>query len=156
VTPPRRWEFDLDDRRHWWPIRRASRPPVPTRSRSTGGDVTLTADILILWRVIDPFKTVLSLGNVEEALKDVAGTALEDLDADVAIAYAGRAANVMEERLKDVGKRWESRSPRSGSAACLAHDARVSRRSRNRAAPSGIGRCVQGPGGRTLEDPSGS
>lgn len=69
-------------------------------------DVALTADLRILWRVIDPLKRVLNLGDGDEALKDVAGTALRDLDADEAIAYAGRAADVIEERLKDVGKRW--------------------------------------------------
>ena len=69
-------------------------------------DVALTADLRILWRVIDPLKSVVNVANVEEALKDVAGTALENLDADEAIAYAGRAADAMEARLKDVGKRW--------------------------------------------------
>ena len=69
-------------------------------------DVAVTADITILWRVIDPLKRALNVANVEEALKEVAGTGLEDLAADEAIAYAGRAADAIEVRLKDVGKRW--------------------------------------------------
>ena len=69
-------------------------------------DIAVTADLRILWRVIDPFKSVLNVADVEEALKEVAGTGLEDLAADEAIAYAGRAADAIEVRLKDVGKRW--------------------------------------------------
>ena len=69
-------------------------------------DIAVTADLRIIWRVIDPFKSVLNVANAEEALKDVAGSALEDLEADDAIAYAGRAADAIEARLKDVGKRW--------------------------------------------------
>lgn len=77
-----------------------------TVAGTSNDDVAVTADLRILWRVIDPLKSVVNLGNVEEALKDVAGTALEDLDADDAIAHAGRAADAIEARLKDVGKRW--------------------------------------------------
>ena len=69
-------------------------------------DVAVTAELRILWRVVDPLKSVLNVANVEEGLKAVAGTALQDLAADEAIAYAGRAADAIEARLKDVGKTW--------------------------------------------------
>lgn len=69
-------------------------------------DVALAAELQIVWRVVDPLKRVLNVANVEEALKDVAGTGLADLAADEAIAYAGRAADAIEAQLKDVGKRW--------------------------------------------------
>jgi regulator of protease activity HflC (stomatin/prohibitin superfamily) len=69
-------------------------------------DVALAAELRILWRVVDPLKSVLNVANVEEALKEVAGTGLEDLAADEAIDYPGRAADAIEARLNDVGKRW--------------------------------------------------
>lgn len=69
-------------------------------------DVAVTADITILWRVVDPLKSVLNVANVEQALNDIARTTLLDLDADHAIAHPGRAADAIEERANEAGKRW--------------------------------------------------
>jgi regulator of protease activity HflC (stomatin/prohibitin superfamily) len=69
-------------------------------------DVAVTADLTIVWRVVDPLKSVIMLANPEEALKTAADRALQDIDATEAIAYAGRAAKAIEAQLKDLGKRW--------------------------------------------------
>lgn len=47
----------------------------------------MTADLTIVWRVVDPFTSVVNLvTNPEEALKAEAGKAPQDIDATEAIA----------------------------------------------------------------------
>jgi regulator of protease activity HflC (stomatin/prohibitin superfamily) len=97
------------DRAVWVDLREAFLE-IPAQTCITKDNAPISIDFLIYWKVLDPQRTVIQVGNFATAAQGIATTGLRavigDLSLDDALTKRDRINQVMRSKLDEVTERW--------------------------------------------------
>src|SRR5258705_310027 len=83
---------------------------VPSQTRITKDNATISIDFLIYWRIVDPYKSVIEVQDFEGALQNIAtpglGAVVGDILLDDMLSKREQINEVLRVKLDEVTERW--------------------------------------------------
>jgi regulator of protease activity HflC (stomatin/prohibitin superfamily) len=83
---------------------------VPSQTSITRDNAPISIDFLIYWRIIDPYKSIVEVGNFNGALQNIATTTLRavigDILLDDVLSKREQINEVLRVKLDEVTERW--------------------------------------------------
>jgi len=83
---------------------------VPSQTTITRDNAPISIDFLIYWRIVDPYKSIVEVGNFNGALQNIATTTLRavigDIPLDDVLSKREQINEVLRTKMDEVTERW--------------------------------------------------